>query len=264
MRSRTVLGTRVDATDYRRATARICRWARSGESRCVCAANVYTVMLGHDHPGFRDSINAADLVTADGMPLAWALRLLGVPGAGRVYGPDLTLAVAARAAAEGIPVGLHGGTPEALAALEQTLTRRYSGLRVVHHASPPFRELTAQERDAERAAINRSGARILFVGLGCPHQETWMAEERGRVGAVMLGVGAAFDFIPRLKPQAPPLLRRLGLEWLFRLATEPRRLWRRYLVHNPRFLVLFALQLVRGRAARPTGPAHPIAPRSTP
>jgi N-acetylglucosaminyldiphosphoundecaprenol N-acetyl-beta-D-mannosaminyltransferase len=253
MESRLVLGTRVDATAYEDAAERVCRWARRGESRMVCCANVHGVMEAYDDPAFRAVMNGADLVTADGMPLAWALRLLGVRGAPRVYGPDLMLAVCACAERERIPVGLYGGTPAALAALEAVLACRFPALRVAYRASPPFRPLTDAERAEARRAVAASGARILFVGLGCPKQERWMAEERGRTPAVMLGVGAAFDFIAGAKEQAPPLLGRLGLEWAFRLAHEPRRLWRRYLVHNPRFAAFFALQLARAAAGRSGG-----------
>lgn len=250
MEARRILGTRVDATRYAEAAEHVCRWARGGESRYVCAANVHMVMEGHDDPAFRVVVNGADLVTADGMPLAWSLRLLGVAGAPRVYGPDLVLAVCARAAKEGIPVGLHGGSPPALAGLEDALRRRFPALRIVHRASPPFRPLSADEKEAARREIADSGARILFVGLGCPRQERWMADERGRIPAVMLGVGAAFDFLSGTKTQAPSLLRRTGLEWAFRLAAEPRRLARRYLVHNPRFVGLMTLALVRAARRR--------------
>lgn len=253
MESRLVLGARVDATAYEDAAERVCRWARRGESRVVCCANVHLVMEAYDDPAFRAAVNAADLVTADGAPLAWALRLLGVRGAQRVYGPSLMLAVCARAEGEGIPVGLYGGTPAALAALEAVLACRFPALRVVYRASPPFRPLSDEERARARRAAAAAGARILFVGLGCPKQERWMAGERGLTPAVMLGVGAAFDFIAGAKKQAPPLLGRMGLEWAFRLAHEPRRLWRRYLVHNPRFAAFFALQLVRARRGRSGG-----------
>lgn len=272
--SRTVLGTRVDAATLEGAAERVCRWARHAESRYVCCANVHMVMEGHDDPAFRAVVNGADLVTADGMPLAWALRLRGVRAAPRVYGPALMLAVCARAEAGAIPVGLYGGAPEALAALEAALARRFPRLRVAYRASPPFRALSPAEREAARREIAASGARILFVGLGCPRQERWMAGERGHVPAVMLGVGAAFDFLSGRKRQAPAILGRLGLEWAFRLATEPRRLWRRYLKHNPRFVVLLARQLARaalrraepappagaGPGARPTGAPGPARP----
>jgi N-acetylglucosaminyldiphosphoundecaprenol N-acetyl-beta-D-mannosaminyltransferase len=251
----------VDAVRYDEAVRRVLRWARRGESRTVCCANVHVVMEGHDDPAFRAAVNGADLVTADGMPLAWALRLLGVTGAPRVYGPRLMLELCAAAAHEGLPVGLLGSTPETLAALEAALRRGFPALRVAFRESPPFRAWGADEESALRRAVARSGARILFVGLGCPRQERWMAAARGHLPAVMLGVGAAFDFIAGTRPQAPPLLGRLGLEWAFRLASEPRRLWRRYLVHNPRFAGLFTLQLARALAARaPTAGTPPAIP----
>jgi N-acetylglucosaminyldiphosphoundecaprenol N-acetyl-beta-D-mannosaminyltransferase len=243
-----ILGVRVDATSYADAAARVVRWATSGESRYVCVANVHMVMESRDDPSFRAVVNGADLVTADGMPLVWALRLLGVRSATRVYGPDLTPAVCEAAAERGVPVGFYGGTEDVVARMTANLGRRVPGLRVVYRHSPPFRRLTDDETAADLSAIRRSGARILFVGLGCPKQERWMAAQRGKLDAVMLGVGAAFDFLAGTKAQAPRALQRLGLEWCFRLAHEPRRLWRRYLRHNPRFVLLFAAQMLRPRA----------------
>jgi N-acetylglucosaminyldiphosphoundecaprenol N-acetyl-beta-D-mannosaminyltransferase len=211
------------------------------------------VMEGHDLPAYQQVVNGADLVTPDGMPLVWALRRLGVPAQQRVYGPDLALAVAAAAADAGIPIGLYGGREDVLADLQASYRQRFPALRVVYAHSPPFRELSAAEDAAVVQEIRDSGARILFVGLGCPKQECWMAKHRGRVPAVMLGVGAAFDFHAGRVRQAPGWLQRAGLEWLFRLFMEPRRLWYRYLKHNPRFLWLLARQLRQegshGRAA---------------
>jgi N-acetylglucosaminyldiphosphoundecaprenol N-acetyl-beta-D-mannosaminyltransferase len=175
---------------------------------------------------------------------------MGVKDASRVYGPDLTPAVCERAAAEGIPVGFHGGSPEALDGAVAKLRERFPTLNVVYRHSPPFRPATPAEEAETIDAINASGARILFVGLGCPKQERWMAVNRGRVNAVMLGVGAAFDFLAGTKRQAPRFLMKIGLEWAFRFATEPRRLARRYLYHNPRYLTGLARQLAARRLAR--------------
>jgi N-acetylglucosaminyldiphosphoundecaprenol N-acetyl-beta-D-mannosaminyltransferase len=201
------------------------------------------VMESYDGPAFRALVNAADLVTPDGMPLVWTLRRKGYPRQERVYGPELTLRVCQETAREGISVGFYGGHPEALKALVENLKARFPGLRVAYAYSPPFRPLTPEEDRAVVEAINTSGARILFVGLGCPKQERWMAEHRGRVKAVMLGVGAAFDHHAGRVRQAPPWMQRLGLEWAFRLLQEPRRLWKRYVKHNPRFLWLVAREL---------------------
>ena len=246
--NRTILKTRVDATSYSHAVEQIITWARSCRSRYVCVSTVHMIMEGYDSPEFRKVVNDADLVTPDGMPLVWGLRLLGVTKASRVYGPDLTPLLCERAEAEDIPVGFYGGTPETLGRMIDNLTSTYPGLRVVYRYDPPFRSLTEDERKSEIEAIRESKARILFVGLGCPKQERWMASRRGEIDAVMLGVGAAFDFLAGSKRKAPARLQVLGLEWLFRLITEPRRLWRRYLYHNPRFVVLFTLQWLQYRA----------------
>ena len=246
-----VLGARVDATSYRDATDRILAWARSSASRYVCVASVNNVMLARRDPEFLRITNDADLVTPDGMPLVWALRWLGVPTATRVRGTDLVLSVLRAAAEAEVPVGLYGGDPEVLSALVERLRRRWPRLDVAYVHSPPFRPATAEEDDRVVRDIAASGARILFVALGCPKQERWMAAHRGRVPAVMVGVGAAFDFISGRKRQAPAAMQRAGLEWLFRLLSEPRRLWRRYLGQNPAFMALLAWQLATrsGRAA---------------
>jgi N-acetylglucosaminyldiphosphoundecaprenol N-acetyl-beta-D-mannosaminyltransferase len=195
-------------------------------------------------------MNGADLVTPDGMPLVWGLRLLGCKQASRVYGPDLTPVILERAASEGLAVGFYGASPQVLDRFVQVMTERFAKLRVAYAYSPPFRDLTPEEDQRVVQEISESGARILFVGIGNPRQEYWMAAHKGRVQAVMVGVGAAFDFLAGAKPQAPRWMMRHGLEWLFRLATEPRRLWKRYLKHNPRFVVLFALQLLGWKLRR--------------
>ena len=208
------------------------------ESRYVCVANVHTVMESYDSVHFKRLINDADLVTPDGMPLVWMMRAKGVKRQERVYGPTLMLKMIELAARENIPVGFYGGAPEVLESLVYRMQARYEGLKVVFSCSPPFRVMSLEEDSAIAQQINRSGARILFVGLGCPKQEYWMANHRGKVEAVMMGVGAAFDFHSGVKPQAPLWMQKVGMEWLFRLLAEPQRLWKRYLYHNPRFMVL--------------------------
>ena len=204
-RCKYILGMRVDATSYPDATCRIMRWAGANESRYVCEVPVNAVMESYDHPEFKAVINEADLVTPGGMPLVWMLRWLGCNGQPRVYGPELTLHVCAAAAQSGVPVGLYGGSQEALTRLVQQLTLKFPGLKIVYAHSPPFRKLTAAEEAEALKAIRDSGCRILFVGLGCPKQEHWMAVHRGRIPAVMLGVGAAFDFISGQKPRPGPI-----------------------------------------------------------
>ena len=249
-RSRSILEMRVDATSYEDATTQIITWARSSLSRYVCVAAVNNVMEAHDDAHFMRVMNQADLVTPDGMPLVWGLRLLGVEGQTRVYGPDLTPSILDAAEKEGLTVGFYGGAPNVLGALVAEARRRWPDLKIAYAYSPPYRELTSEEDGQIVRTIDASGVKILFVGLGCPRQENWMASHRGQVEAVMVGVGAAFDFLAGMKKQAPPSLQKAGLEWLFRLATEPRRLAKRYLRQNPRFTMLFGAQLIRARVGR--------------
>jgi N-acetylglucosaminyldiphosphoundecaprenol N-acetyl-beta-D-mannosaminyltransferase len=248
--ARRILGMRVDATSYAHAAQEILRWARRGESKYVCVATVNNVIEAHDDPDYRAIMEAADLVTPDGMPLVWGLRLLGVATATRVYGPDLTPVVCQLAAAVGVPVGFYGGDQDVLEELTARLRKGLPALKIAYRASPPFRPVTPEEERRTVEDLERSGARILFVGLGTPKQERWMAAHKHKVHAVMLGVGAAFDFLAGSKRQAPRLVQRLGLEWLYRLVHEPRRLWRRYLYRNPRFVALFGAQLLRERRRR--------------
>jgi N-acetylglucosaminyldiphosphoundecaprenol N-acetyl-beta-D-mannosaminyltransferase len=244
---RRILGMRVDRTSYGEAVARILDWARGGESRYVCAASVNNVMEAYDSAEFRRIMNEADLVTPDGMPLVWGLRMLGMRNATRVYGPDLMPAVLAAAERAGVPVGFYGATDSVLAKLLAVVRRRFPALDVRYLFAPPFRALSPAEDARVIREVQDSGARILFIGLSTPKQERWMAAHRGLVTAVMLGVGAAFDFVAGVKPQAPRWMQDSGLEWLFRLGTEPRRLWWRYLKHNPRFAALFALEWLEHR-----------------
>ena len=238
LRTDYILGTKVNITTYSESVATIIRWAEVRQSRYVCAANVHMVMEGYESQEFRRCVNQADIVTPDGMPLVWVLRRRGAPDASRVYGPDLTLHLLEAAEKVGVPVGFFGGRPEVLQALLQEVGSRYPRLPVVYSCSPPFHTLSEEDNEAICRNIVGSGARLLFVGLGCPKQEAWMAANCGRVPAVMLGVGAAFDFLSRSVRQAPEWMRASGLEWAFRFVQEPRRLWRRYLKHNPRFLLL--------------------------
>ena len=248
--SQRILGMRVDRTSYQDAAERVLEWARDRQSRYVCVATVNNVMEAYDSGDFRRIMNQADLVTPDGMPLVWGLRLLGAREATRVYGPLLTPAVLSAAAREGVPVAFYGGSAEALRKLVAVVQHRYPALPVSYALAPPFRPLSEAEDKRIVGEIRDSGARILFVGLSTPKQERWMAAHRGSIPAVMLGVGAAFDFLAGVKPQAPAWMQNSGLEWLFRLATEPRRLFWRYMKHNPRFAALFAWQLLQASKER--------------
>ena len=227
--SRHILGMRVDCTNYTQATQFIAELASDGRGASVCIATVHMVMEAQNSESYRGAVNGADLVTSDGMPLVWCLRLLGLHYAERVYGPTLMPRLCAAAESSGLRVGMLGGTDETLTALSLELRRKFPDLNVTFSHAPPFRTPTEQEDLDLVAAIEDAEVQLLFVGLGCPKQERWMAEHRERLHCTSVGVGAAFDFIAGSKRQAPAFLQQAGFEWLFRLLTEPRRLWRRWL-----------------------------------
>jgi N-acetylglucosaminyldiphosphoundecaprenol N-acetyl-beta-D-mannosaminyltransferase len=245
--SRRILGMRVDATCYEDAARSIVDMGASGRGGLTCVATVHMIMEAFDAPDFQRLVNAADLVTSDGVPLVWALRMLDIPDAERVYGPHLTLEVCREAAERDVSVGFYGGHPEVLDALRRVLTERFPDLHIAFSHSPPFAPLSQEDDARLTAAIVESGVSVLFVGLGCPKQERWMAAHRESLPCALVGVGAAFDFLAGRKRQAPRFLQRAGLEWAFRLCCEPRRLWRRYIVLNPRFIWHWALELLRAR-----------------
>jgi N-acetylglucosaminyldiphosphoundecaprenol N-acetyl-beta-D-mannosaminyltransferase len=243
-----VLGVPLALTDYEG----VMDWMDVRRGGYVCVAATHTVVASHDDPELRSAVLGADFTVPDGQPLVWALNLLGHRLRDRVYGPDLMDHACARAARTGRRMYLYGGRSQgALVQLTRNLRLRHPGLQIVGGYVPPFRELTAEEEAAVVADIRRSGAEVVWVGIGVPKQEKWMAKMTGRLdGCVLVGVGAAFDFHGGLIPQAPAAMQRLGLEWAFRLAHEPRRLWRRYLTYNPRFVLGFTRQLVRARLRR--------------
>ena len=250
-----VVGTRVDAVDPAATLDEITRWIRGGERRYVAFANVHGIMEASRDPAVRRAYDEAGLTVPDGMPLVWLGRQQGEAGVRRVYGPDTVLLVCERATREGWPCFFYGGRPGVAEELAAAMARRFPGLRVAGWRSPPFRALTSEEDREEVRALNASGAAIVFVGLGCPKQELWMAEHRsGLTAAVLLGVGAAFDFHTGRVRQAPRWMMGLGLEWLFRLGQEPRRLGRRYLVYNPQFAWRAMLQMFGRRRAAPPAP----------
>jgi N-acetylglucosaminyldiphosphoundecaprenol N-acetyl-beta-D-mannosaminyltransferase len=247
-----VLGVPLALTDYEKTLDWVDDAVASGHRGYVCVAATHTVMAAAEDPELRSAVLRADFTVPDGQPLVWALNLLGHRVGDRVYGPDLMDRACARAARTGQRFYLYGGRNQgALAQLARNLRLRHPGLRIVGGHVPPFRALTESEEEAVIADIRRSRADVVWVGIGVPKQEKWMARMRPRLEApVLIGVGAAFDFHAGLVPQAPLWMQRLGLEWLFRLVQEPRRLWRRYLRYNPRFVAGFARQYLRHRRGR--------------
>ena len=240
-RGNQILEAFIDALSWDEAIGLITQWGAARESRYVCLCNVHSVVTTTSDVEFKTAINNADMATPDGAPVAWVLRRLGHRFQERINGPDLMLKYLAEAERLDQVVFFYGSTETTLSRLRVALNGRFQRLRIGGTYSPPFRQLSHEEDDRIVNMINESGAHVVFVGLGCPKQEKWMAEHRGRINAVMIGVGAAFDYHAGVIKRAPLWWQRHGLEWLFRLCSEPRRLFLRYLVTN----TLFAVGLVR-------------------
>lgn len=245
-----VLGLPVSLLDPAGVLERIFAWARARRSGTVCLCNVHSIVTARQRSGHAEALRSADLVVADGAPIAWVLRRAGYREQSRLSGPDLMWACCRSAAAFGVPVFLFGATPATLERLSQRLRDAFPGIAIAGAIAPPFRDLTSEEDAAIVAAINASGAAIVWIGLGCPKQEAWMSAHRGRVQAVMIGVGAAFDFHAGVVNRAPLWMQRRGLEWLHRIFQDPRRLAKRYVVSNALFIaaVLRAALLPRAGA----------------
>jgi N-acetylglucosaminyldiphosphoundecaprenol N-acetyl-beta-D-mannosaminyltransferase len=249
-----VLGVRISCVTLDSAVEEMSVWVDRGEHRYVCVTGVHGVMECQRDHRLLQIHNRSGLTTPDGMPMVWSARWAGRREVSRVYGPDLILAVLARAVERGWSSYFYGGGPGTADLLADRLTARFPGLQVAGASSPPFRPLTPQEDADVVQAINNSGAQLVWVGLSTPKQERWMAEHVGKLRAnALFGVGAAFDLHAGLIPQAPRWMQRNGLEWAYRLGREPRRLWRRYLRNNPAFLLKIL--------AQPPRPAR-IAPAS--
>jgi len=231
-----VLGVPIDAISWELALERIRQWGIGHESRYVCITNVHSVVTAKQDTDFGRVVAEADMATPDGAPVAWMLRKQGFPDQQRINGPDLMWNYCEQAARRKESIFLYGSTEETLAILQKRLGAAFPDLQIAGAISPPFRTLTAEEDAADVARINASGACTVWVSLGCPKQEMWMSAHRGRVSAVMIGVGAAFDYHAGTVKRAPLWMQRSGLEWLHRLCSEPGRLWKRYLVTNTLFV----------------------------
>jgi exopolysaccharide biosynthesis WecB/TagA/CpsF family protein len=243
---RNILGILIDAVDYAAATERIFRAAHEKRGSAISALAVHGLMVGVLNREHKFRLNHFDLLVPDGQPIRWALNLLYKVGLiDRVYGPNLTLKICARAATEGTPIYFYGSTADILVSLHQNLARTFPTLQIAGMEPSKFRRLTAEEKVDLAGRINNSGASIVFVGLGCPRQEIFAFEFRDVLKMPILAVGAAFPFLAGKLPQAPPWMQAAGLEWFFRLVSEPRRLWRRYIYLNPIYLFLLSLQVLR-------------------
>jgi N-acetylglucosaminyldiphosphoundecaprenol N-acetyl-beta-D-mannosaminyltransferase len=247
-----VLGIPLSIVDYAGTLDWMDRMAEGGHRGYVCVAAVHTVMQSQEDEDLRRAVLSADLTVPDGQPLVWALNALGHELPDRVYGPELMARWCERASVTGRKAYLYGGKNQgALLQLALNLRQRYPGVKIVGGHAPPYRPLRDEERDTLVADINRSGADVVWVGIGVPKQEKWMAEMRNLLDVpVMVGVGAAFDFHAGLMPQAPSWMQASGLEWSYRLAKEPRRLWKRYARYNPRFAAGFLRQWGAHRRSR--------------
>lgn len=244
-----IINVGIDTTSYVDTCDRIATLVQQATSCYIVVANVHVVMTAYWHQDYRQVLENAKIVTPDGMPLVWGLRSLGVKNQQRVYGPDLMLAWCDRAAQENLPIYLFGATDETLNKLEQNLKLRFPDLAIAGKHAPPYFELENPNFEMllseDIELISKSGAKVVFVALGCPKQEFWMSHAQHRLVAVMIGVGAAFDFHSGQVSQAPRWMMAIGLEWLYRFSQEPIRLWQRYLINNPCFVILFGMQHLR-------------------
>lgn len=232
-----ILGVHVSAIDMDMAVQVFQDWIDDDAREYVCVTGVHGVMECQDDPSLREVHNRAGLTTPDGMPLVWCGRYAGASWIDRVYGPDLMLRVCAESIEHGWSHSFYGAAPGVADELAARLSERFPGLKVVDSYSPPFRDLSDEELSADARRINAAAPDIVWVGLSTPKQERWMARMRPLLDAgVLVGVGAAFDIHAGRIPQAPRWIQRSGFEWLFRIGVEPRRLWRRYLKSNPRFI----------------------------
>jgi len=240
-----ILGVKISTVNLQQAIATLDSWITMHQSNYVCVTPVHSVMDCYHQPELKPIFNNSGMTTPDGMPIVWLLRAYGYKHVDRVYGPDLMRAVCQQSIEKGYRHFLYGGASGVPEKLTGILRKTYPGLNIVGTCSPPFRTLTLEEDNALVMQINATRPDIVWVGLGSPKQERWMAAHVGQIqGATLIGVGAAFDFLSGAKKQAPRWIQRSGFEWVFRLLSEPRRLGRRYLVNNPLFVLLITAQLL--------------------
>ena len=234
----------VDAVNLHATVSVVSNWLKENKGRYICVANVHMCMECWDNPEFSRTLENADMVMPDGKPIALALQLLGQKQAEQVRGADLTREILKFAHSQKTIIGFYGSTETTLARIQENLNENYPGIEIGCMISPPFRPLSEAEIISYRQLIKKSGIQILFVGLGCPKQETWMEANVKHLNATMIGIGAVFEFMSGEKPMAPKWIRTIGMEWFFRLIIEPRRLWKRYASTNARFIWHFGRQFI--------------------
>ncbi len=251
-----VIGSPITALPFTHQIDLMLEWASKRLSKVVCVANVHMLMEAHSKPDFADVLLEADMVTPDGMPLVWLMKLMGERKQDRVAGMDILIALAQRVPLKNVSVFFLGSERKTLENIRKRLKHEFPKIKIAGIEPLPFRPLTPEEDGAIIQKINHSGAGIVFVSLGCPKQEIWMHQHKNQIQAVMIGLGGAFDVYAGVKKWAPPWIRHIGLEWLYRLAQEPKRLWRRYYETIPPFLFLALKQIfatVLGISARSSG-----------
>jgi exopolysaccharide biosynthesis WecB/TagA/CpsF family protein len=253
-----VFGVQVSATNYDQAVEAILQTAQLKQPAAVSFHAAHAVVTASDDPVLREKVNRFQMIGPDGQPVRWALNWLhGTRLTDRVYGPELTVRLCRAAAERGVSIYLYGSSPEVIEALSRNLLERFPNLVIAGTEAPPFRALSAEEDAAMVERINASGAGLVFIGLGCPKQDHFAADHADRIQGVLVCVGAAFDFHAGNKRTAPAWMQRHGLEWLYRLCQEPRRLWKRYLVTNTLFLAKLGRQwLIPKRIANQSSTSH--------
>ncbi len=243
-----ILGVPVDVVNRQGTLDIIAEWVAAGNTKYVCASDVHSIMQAQKNEKHMRALQNADLVLPDGMPVVWAARSRGEHAISRVCGPDLMLEVSERAAKDGWRIYLYGGKDGVAKQVAKNLTTLHPGLQVVGIQAPPFRPLSEQEVSASLDMIRAAKPDIVWIGLGCPKQEIWMLENAAKIiGSVSIGVGAAFDFYGGQVRRAPLWMRESGFEWAHRLFSEPKRLWRRYLLMAPQFVLRTALETISRR-----------------
>ncbi len=240
-----VISMCVDSTNLADTSSLVSKWIDNPKARYICVSNVHMCIECWDSKEFSKAVENADLVVPDGKPIALALRLLGQKQTEQIRGADLTEEILKYANSKNSVIGFYGGTETALARIREKLNRDYPRIKIGCMISPPFRALSDVELTDDRKLINDSGIQLLFVGLGCPKQESWMAANVKHLNATLIGVGAVFDFLSGQKTMAPKWIRTIGMEWFFRLIIEPCRLWKRYANTNIRFMWYFGRQYIR-------------------